>query len=201
MVLNPARTMNNDDISKYMSFALRHKPDAAGIVLDAAGWTSTASMLQALQRSGKDVTTMRLIEVVETNDKRRFEFNDDRSMIRASQGHSVTVELGYTAQVPPCILFHGTVARFLPPIRSTGLIKGQRQHVHLSAEVATAVAVGARRGDALILRIRAEEMHHLGHAFFLSTNGVWLTAAVPAAFIEFPDHPSSPNATPPAHSG
>jgi putative RNA 2'-phosphotransferase len=139
-----------------------------------------------MQKQGRDVTIAQLRDVVATNDKKRFEFNSDETQIRASQGHSVDVELGYQAQIPPDELLHGTVERFADAIRAAGLIKGKRHHVHLHTDIQVAKQVGERRGQAVILRVDAQAMHVDGYQFFISTNGVWLTDHVPSRFIRFP---------------
>lgn len=171
-------------ISKFLSLVLRHQPEAIGIALDPAGWVEVSALLEAMRRHGRGISETELREVVETNDKKRFCFSDDGLRIRASQGHSVEVELGYEPAEPPEELFHGTVERFLDPIRREGLRKGDRHHVHLSPDRPTAERVGQRRGRPVILTIRAGQMHRDGLAFFLSANGVWLTDHVPAEYIE-----------------
>jgi len=120
-----------------------------------------------------------------TNDKRRFAFNEDKTVIRASQGHSVQIDLGLKAIKPPEFLYHGTVARFLDSIKSEGLKKMNRQHVHLSKDMETAEIVGSRRGDAVILNIRSADMSRDGFLFYLSENGVWLADEVPIKYIDF----------------
>lgn len=172
--------------SKFLSLVLRHRPDAIGIALDDAGWVGVDELLAACARHGQPISPELLRQVVETNDKQRFAFSEDGTRIRASQGHSVQVDLGYEPVEPPEVLYHGTVEKYLPAIRRDGLTRRSRHHVHLSADVATAEAVGERRGDAVILRVRAKAMHDRGMAFFRSANGVWLTDEVPAEFIEFP---------------
>jgi putative RNA 2'-phosphotransferase len=126
-----------------------------------------------------------LAYVVANNAKQRFSFNEDKTKIRANQGHSFPVDLELKAITPPTALYHGTVAKFLDAIKEKGLIKMNRQHVHLSPDVATATNVGSRRGKPVILTISAGEMHTAGYHFFLSANGVWLTAHVPVSFVEF----------------
>ncbi|HEY4329241.1 MAG TPA: RNA 2'-phosphotransferase [Phycisphaerae bacterium] len=172
-------------ISKFLSLVLRHKPEAIGIVLDGAGWTDVEGLLEAAACGGVSFTMEELLEVVATNDKKRFAFNEDESRIRASQGHSVEVELGLAAVVPPEVLFHGTATRFLEGIRKEGLKRMSRRHVHLSAEEATATKVGARHGKVVVLRVRAGEMHRTGKAFYVSANGVWLTEGVGVEWLEF----------------
>lgn len=172
--------------SKFLSLVLRHKPDEVGITLDPQGWTDVPTLLTALQKKGYSFTLELLGRIVAENNKKRFEFNADQTRIRASQGHSVEVELGYTATEPPEFLFHGTVFSFLNSIQARGLIKGERHHVHLSVDRLTATRVGSRRGAPAILVVHALKMHRAGLPFFMSTNGVWLTDHVPPEYIEFP---------------
>lgn len=173
-------------ISKLLSLVLRHKPEKIGLTLDPQGWVAVAELLAALQHNGTPLSRPQLENVVAQNDKKRFAFSEDGLRIRASQGHSVPIELGYEAQEPPEWLYHGTVDRFLDAIRSEGLTKQKRHHVHLSADLATAEKVGGRRGKPVILKVRALEMHQQGHQFLRSENGVWLVEHVPAGFLAFP---------------
>ena len=124
-----------------------------------------------------------LDRIVAENDKKRFSYNDDKTMIRANQGHSISIDLKLTPTEPPKILYHGTVSKFMMSIRDKGLLKMSRQHVHLSDEVSTAKSVGSRRGKALILEVDSAKMYHEGFEFFLSKNGVWLTEYVPFKYI------------------
>jgi putative RNA 2'-phosphotransferase len=174
-------------LSKFLSLVLRHKPEEVGLALDPAGWVDVDVLLAAISRHGDPISRADLDRIVATNDKKRFAFSDDGRRIRASQGHSVEVELGYEPIVPPELLYHGTPERFVPSIRAQGLLKGQRHHVHLSDNPTTATAVGQRRGKPVILTIKAGEMQRGGHAFFRSANGVYLTDHVPSGSIEFPD--------------
>ncbi len=172
--------------SKFLSLVLRHEPEKIGITLDEQGWTNVDELLRALNRHGQAIDYETLEHVVDTNDKKRFAFSEDGESIRASQGHSVEVDLSYEPATPPEILYHGTVGRFLDGIRKDGIRKGQRHHVHLSTSTATASQVGQRRGSPLLLTIRAAEMHTAGQEFYVSANGVWLTDHVPANFINSP---------------
>lgn len=176
-------------ISKFLSLILRHKPETIGLVLDEAGWASVSDLLQKCEQHGFALSLEELETVVATNDKQRFTFSEDGRRIRASQGHSVKVELGYQPLEPPETLYHGTVERFLPAILEKGLLKGKRHHVHLSAEIAAATKVGARRGKPVVLRVHSGQMVRAGHSFYQSANGVWLTEHVPANFISFLDLP------------
>jgi len=172
-------------ISKTMSLALRHKPELFGIVLDKNGWTDTQKLLEALKKKIElDLTDLQ--SVVFENDKQRFAFNDDQTRIRASQGHSVSIDLDLQPTQAPPILLHGTVQKNKESIQKNGLWKGKRNHVHLSKDQETAQKVALRHGkDLLILQIDAKKMQEEGFLFFLSQNGVWLTDHVPSRFIVF----------------
>jgi putative RNA 2'-phosphotransferase len=169
-------------VSRLLSYVLRHNPSAIGIRLDAGGWVDVDELLAALAAHRMQVAPETLRAVVAGTDKRRLELRDGR--LRAAQGHSIRVDLGLDPSTPPEVLFHGTVARFLPGIRADGLRPGRRQHVHLSVDEPTAATVGARRGTPVILRIDAAGMHRAGHTFLRAANGVWLTAAVPPRWID-----------------
>ena len=170
-------------LSNTMSYWLRHNPAAAGLVLDREGWAETEAVLSAFSRKGMAVDQALLARVAAENDKARFEYSLDGRFIRARQGHSIAVDLGWPAADPPVHLFHGTVERFLEPILSEGLKPRSRHHVHLSPDEETARKVGARRGKPVILRIDAARMAGEGHVFYLSGNGVWLTDHVPPGFM------------------
>lgn len=174
-------------VSKYLSKHLRHQPEVLGLTLEPGGWVSIDELLQAAAAKGFPISYDEFLECVETNDKQRFSIDDSGDRVRANQGHSVTVDLQLESRVPPDLLYHGTVERFLSSIESQGLLKGRRHHVHLSIDVATATKVGARRGKPIILSIDAAGMNRAGHAFFVSTNGVWLTDSVPPQFLRRAD--------------
>ncbi len=188
--------------SKFLSLVLRHAPATVGIVLDDAGWTDVAKLLRALAAHGHPLTRDQLAELVAASDKQRFALSPDGTRIRANQGHSVEVELALPVVSPPARLFHGTVSEFLSSIRATGLVKGARHHVHMSADLETATKVGRRRGKLVLLLVRAEAMAEAGHVFYRSANGVWLTDRVPPEFLEFPE-PAVPSeaSAPPDHAG
>lgn len=174
--------------SKFLSLVLRHRPEVVGMQLDPEGWLAIDELIENANRRGKELSLELLHEVVASCEKKRFALSEDGLRIRANQGHSVPdIELNLEPVVPPTLLYHGTVAKFLGSIRKQGLLKRSRNHVHLSADVETAEKVGARRGEPVILIIQAATMHEAGHAFYLAANGVWLTDSVPASFIEFPD--------------
>src|SRR5262245_42983501 len=170
-------------ISKFLSKHLRHTPDELGLTLRPGGWVPVDDLLAATARAGFAISYDELIECVETNDKKRFSFDDTGDLIRANQGHSVEVDLHLEQREPPEVLFHGTVERFLASILTEGLKKGKRHHVHLSEDLETARRVGARRGRPVILRVDARQMHVAGYTFYRSANGVWLTDSVPIAYL------------------
>lgn len=176
---------NNKKISKFLSLVLRHKPEIIGLNLDKSGWVDTSDLLNQLAKNNKKITLESLKEVVANNDKKRFAFNADHTKIRASQGHSIDINLGYTAVEPPAVLFHGTATRFLGAIKKEGLLKRNRHHVHLSKNLETATNVGSRHGKVVVLKVKALEMHKAGFEFFVSENQVWLTDHVPVEYLEF----------------
>ncbi|MGV9559131.1 RNA 2'-phosphotransferase [Streptomyces sp. NPDC003401] len=171
-------------VSKYLSKHLRHQPERIGLSLDEAGWVEIESLIVAAATHGFPFTREELDHVVATNDKKRFAVEGTR--IRASQGHSIDVDLALPAAAPPSHLYHGTVARCLEAIRTEGLRPMNRHDVHLSADRETATRVGARRGRPVVLAVDAAAMHRDGHVFHVSANGVWLTKAVPPRYLRFP---------------
>ena len=174
------------NISKALSYWLRHAPGAGGLTLDAAGWAPVDAVLAALARNGVTSDLAELHRTVAESDKQRFELSPDCTQIRARQGHSVPVDLDWAVTAPPEFLYHGTVDRFLPAILAEGLKRMDRHHVHLSPDIETATKVGARRGAPVILRIAAGAMARDGAVFRLSSNGVWLADRVPPEHIERP---------------
>jgi putative RNA 2'-phosphotransferase len=167
--------------SRFLSYVLRHHPEAIGLRLDPAGWVGVDELLAALAAHDRPLTRIELDRIVATSDKRRFEVHNGR--IRAAQGHSVSVELGLPPLTPPAVLYHGTVARFLVSILQHGLVRGRRQFVHLSPDIPTAFEVGARRGQPVILRVDAAGAHAAGLLFHRAANDVWLTPHVPPDFL------------------
>ena len=166
-------------VSRRLSSVLRHRPDSIGLALDAAGWVDVADLLAALAAQGAPLTRAQLEAEVASDAKQRFALDPTGTRIRASQGHSVAVDLGYAPQVPPPVLFHGTPASAAPAVLREGLRPMGRHAVHLSADEATARAVGARRGPAVVLRVDAAALVAEGAVLTRSANGVWLVDAVP----------------------
>lgn len=155
-----------DSVSKYLSYILRHKPETIGLALDSEGWADVSELIECANRNGESLTRDLVEQIVETNSKKRFALNAERTHIRANQGHSVAIDLGLERVEPPVVLYHGTATRFIDSIREQGLIRGSRSHVHLSADLITAVEVGRRHGKPTVLTVNASEMHKRGHEFF-----------------------------------
>jgi len=175
-----------DKTSKFLSYVLRHKPDAIGIHLDTEGWAAIDELISGAAQAGKAFTPSLIAAVVADNDKQRFELSPDGQRIRALQGHSTSlVQREMVEKQPPPYLYHGTATRFLASIRKQGLLPGQRHYVHLSADEKTARAVGKRYGAPVVLTIAAQPMQQHGLRFYQAENGVWLTLNVPVAFISF----------------
>lgn len=174
----------NTKISKFLSLVLRHQPEIIGIELDENGWTNIETLIEKSIKNGLHFDREILNHIVETNAKKRFAFNDNNDKIRANQGHSIGVELGYVPQKPPTVLYHGTGQKSVNSIKLTGLEKRQRQQVHLSKDIETAIAVGQRHGKPYVFEILAEQMYIDKHEFFLSDNGVWLTDNVPTKYLK-----------------
>ncbi|MFI6009313.1 RNA 2'-phosphotransferase [Streptomyces sp. NPDC051243] len=172
-------------VSKYLSKHLRHQPERIGLILDEGGWVEIDTLIAAAAAHGFRFSREELDQVVAANDKKRFAIEGNR--IRASQGHSIDVDLGLPPATPPPYLYHGTVAPNLDAIRSEGLKPMNRHDVHLSADRETATRVGARRGRPVVLCVDADAMHRDGHVFHVSANGVWLTKAVPPEYLRFPE--------------
>lgn len=171
--------------SKFLSLVLRHQPELIGLAIDSHGWMSVDKLLKALKHYDKapSLTFAQLHEVIETNTKKRFELGNDGKLIRARQGHSIKVDLGYQEMVPPSVLYHGTATKNLDSIYKIGLVKGDRHDVHLSETTKTARSVGMRHGRPVVLIVDAQKMHEDGHVFFRTRNDVWLTDCVPVEYL------------------
>lgn len=178
------KKMSNDSMSKFISLILRHHPEAAYIELDEHGWAEVDKLIEGIRRTGKRINRELLEEIVRTDNKQRYSFNEDKTYIRANQGHSVPVDVGLKEQEPPVFLYHGTAAGFLASIEREGLKPMGRLYVHLSKDVETAVNVGKRHGKNVVLKIHSGDMYRDGQAFYLSENGVWLTKKVVPEYFE-----------------
>ncbi len=172
------------ETSKFLSYVLRHRPDAIGIALDSEGWTDVDALIAAAMADGRRLDRALIEAVVAGNDKQRFTLSPDGMRIRAAQGHSTpSVRITYPPLTPPPLLYHGTASRFVAAIGRQGLRQGARQHVHLSQDYATALAVGARHGVPVVFEVDAAAMHAAGVPFFQADNGVWLTEAVAPRYL------------------
>lgn len=173
------------EASKFLSYVLRHKPEAIGLTLDQEGWAKIDALLRLAKKHGKTLSHEQLMRVVAQSDKKRFTLSPDQLRIRAAQGHSTNqVDITFTPKTPPDTLYHGTAERFLASIFGQGLVPGKRQYVHLSPDARTAEIVGKRYGAPAILAVRAAEMAQNSFLFYCSENGVWLTREVPAQYLE-----------------
>lgn len=175
------KTLN--EISKLIALVLRHKPEELGLIMDKHGWVETGALIEKINAI-QPFTMEMLEEIVSTDNKQRYSLNQDKSLIRANQGHSIPVDLELLPAMPPKTLYHGTATRFSQSIEEKGLIPMQRQHVHLSDNLETAITVGKRHGSPVIYEVDAEKMHACGYAFYQSENGVWLTNDVPIEYLK-----------------
>jgi putative RNA 2'-phosphotransferase len=174
-------------ISKYLSKYLRHKPEEIGLKLSPGGWVAVDELLTACEQNNFPITMEELKEVVTTNDKKRFSFNDSLTQIRANQGHSTEVDLQLKPALPPDVLYHGTGEKSVESILQTGLTKMSRHHVHLSSDIETAKTVGKRHGKPVVFMIHAAKMSQAGYIFYCSDNGVWLVDNVPVKYLRLLD--------------
>lgn len=177
------RTDSNKKLSVFISLILRHKPEAAGITLDEHGWANVDELIKGINSAGYRIDMPLLEEIVRTDNKQRYSFSEDKTLIRANQGHSVKVDVGLKECEPPEQLFHGTGERFAAAIRKEGLKPMSRLYVHLSKDRETAEKVGARHGKPHIFFVHSGKMFRQGYKFYLSENGVWLTESVPPEFL------------------
>ncbi len=170
--------------SVFISLILRHKPEVIGISLDEHGWADVGELIEGINRTESYSIDMNMLEeIVRTDNKQRYSFNEDRTLIRANQGHSVNVDVELKECEPPEQLFHGTGEKFAASIRKEGLIPKSRLYVHLSKDKETAEKVGARHGKPRIFFVHSGKMFRAGYKFYLSENGVWLTKFVPPEFL------------------
>lgn len=169
--------------SRFLSLILRHKPEIIDSQLDNEGWLNVNELIEKSNKHGESLDFDMLEYIVNNSDKQRFTFNNDKSKIRANQGHSIEVELDLQEKIPPTILYHGTVDKFVDSIRNSGIEKRSRNHVHLSAETETAIKVGSRKGTPVILTVNSGQMYKDGYKFYQSKNDVWLIEFVPKEYI------------------
>lgn len=173
-------------LSRFISLVLRHKPEAVKVTIGEDGWTNTKTLIENINKFSKYNITMDLLEkIVKEDDKGRYSFNEDKSQIRANQGHSIDVNMKFDKIVPPEFLYHGTADKYIYSISKEGIKKRTRNFVHLSKDIDTAIKVGSRHGNCKVLKIRAWDMYKDDYKFFISENGVYLTEYVPVKYIKF----------------
>ena len=176
--------MNLTNLSRYMSLILRHKPEVIEITLDEHGWASVNDLICGIEKNNPGFNMDILEQIVRTDSKQRYSFNDDKSLIRANQGHSVNVDVELKEKEPPEYLYHGTGEKYVKSINQDGLIPKSRLYVHLSKDIKTAENVGKRHGKEVVYRINSGQMYRDGYKFYLSENGVWLIKEVPVKYLE-----------------
>lgn len=171
------------ETSKFLSLILRHKPEVIDIDLDEHGWANVDEVIAGIGRT-REFNKDMLIEIVRTDAKQRYSFNEDATLIRANQGHSIPVDVELETAEPPEILWHGTGEKYVSSIEKIGLIPKSRLYVHISRDVETAYKVGQRHGKVVIYKVLARKMVEDGYTFYCSKNGVWLTKEVPVQYLE-----------------
>jgi putative RNA 2'-phosphotransferase len=170
------------DTSKFMSLILRHKPEVIDISLDEHGWANVDEMIAGIAKT-REFNMDILEEIVRTDEKQRYSFNEDKTLIRANQGHSIPVDVELDEAEPPRELYHGTGEKYVASIDVQGLIRKSRLYVHLSKDSDTAMKVGKRHGKPVVYIVKSGEMYKDGYKFYLSKNGIWLTKEVPAKYL------------------
>ena len=174
--------MSLKETSKFISLILRHKPEEIGITLDEHGWANVDELIAGIAKT-QPFDMAALEEIVSTDEKQRYSFNENKTLIRANQGHSIPVDVDLEQKTPPEILYHGTGEKYAASIEKQGLIPKSRLYVHLSSDYDTAVKVGSRHGKPVVYTVAAGEMQKSGYTFYLSVNGVWLTKSVSVSFL------------------
>lgn len=173
------------NLSKFISLILRHKPEIINLTLDEHGWAYVQELIKGINRSKGQIIDQELLEeIVRTDEKQRYSFNEDHTLIRANQGHSIPVDVELEEKNPPDILWHGTGDKYVASIDKQGLIPKGRLYVHLSSDIDTARKVGSRHGKPVIYSIDCGQMSEDGYRFFLSANKIWLTKEVPARYLK-----------------
>lgn len=179
--------MNDVNLGKFISLILRHKPEVIGISIDKNGWANVEELLKGINKSGRKIDFDTLERIVNTNNKHRYSFNEDKTLIRANQGHSINVDVELKESIPPDILYHGTGLKYLDSIKENGIVSKNRLHVHLSKDIETAIDVGKRHGTPVVLEINTKQMVDDGIKFYISENGVWLTSNIDSKYFSILD--------------
>ena len=174
--------MNLTRTSKFISLILRHKPEVIGISLDEQGWANVDELIAGVSKT-RQLDMALLEEIVRTDDKQRYSFNQDKTLIRANQGHSISVDVELPEEQPPEYLYHGTAEKYRSSIEAQGLLPQSRLYVHMTDNYGTAVKIGQRHGKVVVYQVASQAMQQDGYKFYRSVNGVWLTKAVPAPYL------------------
>ena len=173
------------NLSKFIALILRHKPQTIGIVLNKHGWANVDELIKGIARFKQIPFSMKILEqIVADDEKKRYSFNETKTLIRANQGHSISVDVELSECCPPAILYHGTSIKFVSSIDKEGLLSKSRLYVHLSKDIETAKIVGSRHGNPIIYKVKSLAMYNAGYKFYLSANGVWLVKEVPAEYLD-----------------
>lgn len=175
--------MSLKETSKFISLILRHKPEAIGITLDEHGWANVNELIEGISKT-QPIDMATLEQIVEEDEKQRYSFNEDKTLIRANQGHSIPVDVELEEKEPPEFLYHGTGEKYVASIDVQGLIPKSRLYVHLSSDSDTAKKVGQRHGSPVIYVVNSGRMFRDGYTFYQSVNGVWLTKEVPLHYLD-----------------
>lgn len=176
--------MKTTNISRYIALLLRHHPEKAGLCLDEHGWVEVEALIQGVRRRYPEFNRAVLDEIVARDSKQRYAYNQNKTCIRANQGHSIPVDVELKQALPPTILYHGTGEKYVESIQKVGLIPKSRLYVHLSTDIQTAIQVGKRHGQPVVYQIDTQQMIHDGFIFYISANHIWLTKAVPVQYLK-----------------
>lgn len=176
--------INLTKASKFISLLLRHKPEVGNLTLDEHGWCDVSDLIVVVEKRNSGFSMNDLEEVVRTDEKQRYSFNENKTLIRANQGHSIPVDVELSETTPPDVLYHGTATKNVDSIQDIGLQHMSRLYVHLSSDYETAVKVGSRHGKPVVFTVDAKKMYEDGFKFYLSANGVWLIKEVPAHYLQ-----------------
>ena len=176
--------MKTTNISRYIALLLRHHPEKAGLCLDEHGWVEVEALIQGVRRRYPEFNRAVLDEIVARDSKQRYAYNQDKTCIRANQGHSIPVDVELKQALPPTVLYHGTGEKYVESIQKVGLIPKSRLYVHLSTDIQTAIQVGKRHGQPVVYQIDTQQMVHDGFIFYISANHIWLTKAVPVQYLK-----------------
>lgn len=167
-------------LSKLLALFLRHRPEEAGLQIDAYGFVPLDEMLKAVQERYPEVVEADIHKLVAGAPQQRFEITERG--IRAVYGHSFFVEMdGEPIQVPET-LYMGCLRKEVDRFRSAGIKPVDRYYVHLSMTRETAAERSHQPGDACVIEVAAAKAQAAGHLFY-QRGEVVLTLEVPAEFV------------------